>query len=139
MWILKLKLNFQSFCGNVMGQINRGFFCSDSNLDIRMLAAFFVSQGIYISVFCTFVYFISTDNSWCYNMPFPFFFSSLYQSAGLLKDHIFVLCFRNGALQNSLLNMILSHLGRREMQQLRSWLVKLEWRSSFEFLTRYMT
>lgn len=101
-----------------MGQINRGFFLSDSNLDAKMLAAFFVSQGIYISVLL---------------------FLTIYQATGLLKDRIFILCFRNGALQNSLLNMILNRLGRREMQQLRSWLVKLEWRSSFEFLTHYMT
>lgn len=57
MWILKLKLNFQNLHGNVMGQINRGFFLSDSNLDAKMLAAFLsvrVPISLYFVPLCIF-------------------------------------------------------------------------------------
>lgn len=60
-------------------------------------------------------------------------------TTAFLKIMFFFQKFRSGTLQNFLLNMTQNHLGRKGMQPLRNWLVKLEQRSLYEFHTLYMT
>lgn len=144
-----LELNFQNLHGSCPITVcthsngtDRGFFYAWFLLRCQNVGLYFCESGC-LNVFWALVYLwqLSACKSWCsiLSLSFPFSFPSPSIKQLSCWRTTFVFCRRNGILLNFLLNTILNHLERKEMQRLRSWLVKLVWRSLFEFPIRYTT